>query len=184
MTRKSKDTETGDQTPQSKVLGRAEWIAAGQQTLALGDAVSIAAAARILEATKGSFYWHFKSLDDFVEAVSNAFVTDAEARLEDPDPRAEAPGARLLQRIGQDAQAEAALRPLAEGRPGVAAALARLDRRRIDALAALIEAGAPQGADEVRRPHVIYAAWLGAPALAATLGVPAERLRNAAARLL
>lgn len=52
-------------------LGRLNWIAAALEILAPEgiDAVQITRLARRLDATRGSFYWHFKNRDDLLDCI-------------------------------------------------------------------------------------------------------------------
>ncbi|MCR9137823.1 MAG: TetR/AcrR family transcriptional regulator [Alphaproteobacteria bacterium] len=53
------------------VLGRKDWINAALEILAPEgiDAVQITRLGRELDATRGSFYWHFKDRDDLLECI-------------------------------------------------------------------------------------------------------------------
>lgn len=59
-------------------LGREEWLAAGLQLLWLRGAESIRAmrVAKALGVTTGSFYWHFKDLEDFKHALLKEWETE------------------------------------------------------------------------------------------------------------
>lgn len=54
------------------VLGRQDWINAALEVLAPEgiDAVQITRLARKLDATRGSFYWHFKDRDDLLDCIT------------------------------------------------------------------------------------------------------------------
>ncbi len=54
-----------------RTLDRFDWISAGFRALALGgpSAIRVEPIARGLKATKGSFYWHFRNLEDLKQAM-------------------------------------------------------------------------------------------------------------------
>lgn len=60
-----------DKQIRRQTLDRFDWISAGFRALALGgpSAIRVEAIARGLKATKGSFYWHFRNLDDLKKAM-------------------------------------------------------------------------------------------------------------------
>lgn len=157
---------------------REDWIAAGLAELAKpGTArLSVAPIAAALSATKGSFYWHFKGLDDFRLSVAETYEARCEARLASP-PDVDDGLAALLGGLAPDPAAESALRVLARDDPAVSAVIERIDRRRIEAIGALL---LDQGAETARAPRMIYALWLGCEALAVPLGIPADKMRRAA----
>lgn len=162
---------------------REDWIAAGLAELAKPGIVrlSVAPIAAALSATKGSFYWHFKGLDGFRLAVSEAYEAMCEARLVSRNEKDD-PLCTWLEGLAPDPAAESALRVLAREDPHVAAVIERIDRRRIEAIGVLL---LDRGAETARAPRMIYALWLGCEALAVPLGIPADKMRRAAmARLV
>lgn len=74
------------------------WLAAGFDALAASGPASLAAEplARALGTTKGSFYWHFKDVPAFQDALLTAWQARA---LE-----------QVMQAVGQEGEAEARLR--------------------------------------------------------------------------
>ncbi|MFM2303629.1 MAG: hypothetical protein RLZZ135_1039, partial [Cyanobacteriota bacterium] len=52
-------------------LGRQDWVQAAIETLIEkgADAVKVDVIAKSLKITRGSFYWHFKNLDDLLAAI-------------------------------------------------------------------------------------------------------------------
>jgi AcrR family transcriptional regulator len=57
--------------PPKRTLTRDDWTAAALDALARGglDAIAVEPIATTLDATKGSFYWHFKNRDALIEAA-------------------------------------------------------------------------------------------------------------------
>ncbi|NER97899.1 MAG: TetR/AcrR family transcriptional regulator, partial [Symploca sp. SIO1B1] len=57
-------------------LTRLDWIEQGLKTLAETgvETVRVEPLAKVLGVTKGSFYWHFKNREDFLEAILQEWV--------------------------------------------------------------------------------------------------------------
>jgi AcrR family transcriptional regulator len=57
-------------------LDRQQWILVGLQVLADNgiDNVRVEPIAKLMNVTKGSFYWHFKNRDDFLAAILQEWV--------------------------------------------------------------------------------------------------------------
>jgi AcrR family transcriptional regulator len=131
-----------------KVLSREAWIeAARQQLLAKGvSAIKIGALARKLHMTRGSFYWHFKSHDELLSALLEYW----EDRNTRPFEEAMEGGGR---RVGYDEflrivsvyveeqsyspAFDTAVRDWARASKSAAAAIRRVDAKRIDILHAV-----------------------------------------------
>ena len=66
-------------------LQRADWIKAGLKVLAQSgaDAVLVPRLATALKVTKGSFYWHFSSRDDLLDAMMDEWRQHATLRVID-----------------------------------------------------------------------------------------------------
>ena len=151
-----------------------DWAAAALDALlAEGpDAVAVQPLARRIGATKGSFYWHFRSRDELLraalarweETATEAVIRSAEAASADPREKA-----RLLFGwvTASSTEHPGQLRLLAEaGHPDVRAALDRATRRRVGYVARLLrEAGQP-AAVAGRRATLAYATYLGHAQLA------------------
>jgi len=162
-------------------LDRESWIVAGLDALEAGgvDAVAAASLAKALDVTRGSFYWHFSSRDELLEAVLERWERDHSdavlARLEAiADPRARL---KMLSEAASSKPPSLFLRLLeAAGRePAVAATLARSRERRTTFLAkAYREAGLTPAAAR-RRALVAYAAYVG---LAQLLGTEPDLLSD------
>lgn len=136
-------------------LSRTAWIATGMRALAEDgpEALKAEPLARRLGTTKGSFYWHFRDVPEFHEALLAAWE-EASDPPEDTDGPAEARLRRLTGWLGRPDPEDVALRAWPQARD----TLARVDGARMDRLAELLaEIG-------VRRPEmaqVLYATAVG-----------------------
>jgi AcrR family transcriptional regulator len=155
-------------------LSRADWIDAALDVLLREgpNGVAVQPLARLLKATKGSFYWHFSSRDDVLRAALGRWETVAaddvivavESGSSDPAERA----ALLIGAVttrSQEHPGELSLLA-ATDHPDVAAAVERVTQRRIDDLARLLRGSGLTSAVAARRAVVGYAACLGHAQLA------------------
>jgi len=177
-------------------LSKAAWVEAAFDVLmATGpDAVAVQPLARRLGTTKGSFYWHFHTRDELLDAALVMWeeqVTDSMiARLEAAGgPAADQvqqlfaavttsarPGElRLLNAAGQQAAGQQS-----PGQQAVAAAVERVTLRRITYVARLLRATGLGAAAAERRARLAYAAYLGYVQL--TQSVPAALPQTPRAR--
>jgi len=177
-------------------LSKAAWVEAAFDILmATGpDAVAVQPLARRLGTTKGSFYWHFHTRDELLDAALVMWeeqVTDSMiARLEAAGgPAADQvqqlfaavttsarPGElRLLNAAGQHAAGQQS-----PGQQAVAAAVERVTLRRIAYVARLLRATGLGAAAAERRARLAYAAYLGYVQL--TQSVPAALPQTPRAR--
>lgn len=157
-------------------LNRDDWVAAALEVLLQDgpDAVAVQPVARRLNATKGSFYWHFDSRDALLRAVLERWE---QTETDEPIAEIEAAGGSardkagaLLARItASSAEHPGQFRLLAAtDQPDIAATVARVTERRLDYLGRLARAGGlAQGAAR-RRALLAYAAYLGQAQLAQT----------------
>jgi AcrR family transcriptional regulator len=118
------------------------WITAGFEALAAAGPAALAAEplARALKTTKGSFYWHFKDVPAFQDAVLIAWharalkqVIDAVQETGDAETRLRNFGRSIL-----DDSMEPKLRIWAQNDTRVAAALAEVDGERLQYLGRLL----------------------------------------------
>ena len=164
-----------DKLPHPKRLDAQDWILAGFRALVRGGpgAVRVEPVARDLGATKGSFYWHFRDLAAWHQAMLAYWqaraATDIAADLA-PLPKGEARLRALFVAAGGardpadgGAAAEPALRGWAQHAPEVALAVNEVDAARLAWVAGAL---ADMGLDPDAAP-LIYAALLGYEALAA-----------------
>lgn len=161
-----------------KSLTKDDWIKAAFDRLEQhgSQGMTVVALAADLSATKGSFYWHFKDLG----ALKAALVDDFETRV--ADSLQPSSGVNPLEDLlsGFDALRvnDRALRSWARSSDDLAQALARIDRRRLDAIASVLEG---MDHDVARLPRVIYAAWLGLDVLERSLNGAPDRMTHAIA---
>jgi AcrR family transcriptional regulator len=120
-------------------LGRQDWIDRGLQVLAAKgvEAVRVEPLAKLMNVTKGSFYWHFKNREDFLDALLQAWVnqqTDSIiVQVEAVGGDAKSKLLNLFELAVQDeGEVENAIRAWATNTPEVAAILAQVDQRRLD----------------------------------------------------
>lgn len=172
-------------------LDREAWIGAGLDALERGgtDAVSASALAQALGVTRGSFYWHFASRDELLEAVLERWerdhsdaVLDALAAVADPRERL-----RLLVDAATSKPPSLFIRLLeAQTRePAAATVLNRSRARRVDFLARAFRELGLRPAAARRRALAVYAAYVGlAQLVSADETLLAGRERSAFAREL
>lgn len=151
-----------------KKLNRQRWLTAGLQTLAQAgpEALRIMPIAERLQVTKGSFYWHFKNLEDYQAAVleewERHYTGDAIASLDHDriEPR-EKLRTWILGATYADLRLERAVRSWALNNPIVDTVRRRVDAERIDFLVKLLcGVGWPQETAQTLGPWA-YCAWLG-----------------------
>jgi AcrR family transcriptional regulator len=166
--------------------GPAQWIAAAFRLLADGgpDAVGIEALARRLGATKGSFYHHFEDRPALLAALLAHWEARAAMGVID---RVEAAGGSgsarlwaLMETVAREGAAspEPAIRLWARSDPEALAALARVDRARLDYLEDLFATMGERGDDAATRARLAYVALIGEHALGERPAL-AERLATA-----
>ncbi|TAK80122.1 MAG: TetR/AcrR family transcriptional regulator [Betaproteobacteria bacterium] len=150
---------------------RAQWVAAGLEALRKGGAaeVRVERLAAQLGITKGSFYWHFRDRGELLDALLEHWareMTDAEFE------RIEAMRATLAERLlalAQDVlqkgmgRYDPAIRGWARTDRKVAAAVARVDRRRVFSLMSFFEESGFSAADARTRARLFYTFLLGEP---------------------
>ena len=171
----------------ARALGPTDWIKAAFRALTEGGApaVRVERLARELGVTKGSFYWHFRDLpalqaamlDHWQEVATESIIRSVQvagADLKDTlvglfSDTIEAPAVEY-----GGALAELAIREWARQHEGAAAALARVDARRLSFLTAQLETHgiAPKIAGQ--RAALFYAALIGAEQLSATAPLSRE----------
>ena len=150
-------------------LGREDWLRMGLEALADGGPKELRAArlARKLGVTTGSFYWHFKCVDDFRFALLVYWKDDVivglirSAREASPDPKQVLP--ELQRRIIESGahRYDVALRNWARTDPLVEETVRKTDALRS---AFLVEVFRKTGMNEREasdRAQLIGAAWRG-----------------------
>ncbi len=154
-------------------FSRKDWLQAGLAALVADGPVALRAAplARQLGVTTGSFYWHFRSVADFHQAVLDYWRTDViEKVVEDARAEASSPE-RVLDELGALTRRrgipkyDAAARRWAETSALAARAVKRADAWRRNVLLELLR---ERGLDErqaLDKLNLLAAAWQGSATL-------------------
>lgn len=149
-------------------LNRQRWLTAGLQALAEAgpDALRIMPIAEQLQVTKGSFYWHFKNLEDYRTAVLDEweryYTGEAIASLDNDrlDPK-EKLRTWIVGATYADLRLERAVRSWSLHHPAVTKVRKRVDVERIGFLVKLLgDVGWPPEAAQTLGQWA-YCAWLG-----------------------
>jgi len=138
---------------------REDWVDAA--ALALTErgvaGVKVERLARDLGVTKGSFYWHFGTRRELLDALLQTWASRGTAAIIEQVEVAGGDAESRLRRLwevtaaGGEEALELALRDWARRDPGAAAAVAEVDERRMHYLRTLLrEAGAPAATVEAR----------------------------------
>ena len=162
------------QVQKNKRLTRSVWVDAGMDVLRKqgADALKAEPMARHMKTTKGSFYWHFKDVEDFHSAILTWWEQAAIAELsrvleEHPGGVACFPGlARSLaepEKSRQVLQGEAAVRAWSTNAKLAHDVVARVDEARMDVLTTGLK---HIGIANPEVAHMIYGAAIGMPLIA------------------
>lgn len=152
-------------------ISREEWLAKGLALLAEhgSEVIKIDRLCRHLKVTKGSFYHYFANRQAFVDDLLTYWlkkdtdeVIESLAGTADPHARGEALNKRVEQ---ADLKPEMALRIWGHQNPGVAEAVARVDKRRLDYLTRLVEEQTGQSDQAELMAKLAYAHFVGCQAL-------------------
>ncbi|CUJ83015.1 hypothetical protein PH7735_00218 [Shimia thalassica] len=143
-------------------LSPESWIQAGFDALtAQGpSALKAEALARDLQTTKGSFYWHFKDVPAFHDALLNRWEAESLDGFQTGEENASA--VQRLRSLAQHSEntstIEPAIRAWAHGSEKVAETVARVDAKRLEELDVLLS---EIGLSNPELSRIIYAANLG-----------------------
>jgi AcrR family transcriptional regulator len=151
-------------------LGRQDWVRAASETLMEKgiEAVKVDAIAKSLKITRGSFYWHFKNLDDLLAAIIQEWQTvNTEDAIEQVERIGGTPSQQLLHLLEiaakDDDRLEKAMRIWAIHDTRAMTSIERIDRQRLDYLQHLfLQIGFSQ-TDAELRAQVTYSvklAWV------------------------
>ncbi|NEQ66636.1 MAG: TetR/AcrR family transcriptional regulator [Symploca sp. SIO2D2] len=120
-------------------LTRQDWIEQGLKTLAETgvETVRVEPLAKVMGVTKGSFYWHFKNRDDFLEAILQEWVKcQTNSIIEQVEALGGDATTKLLYlfelAIQDDGRAENAIRAWATSNAKITTVLAQVDQRRLN----------------------------------------------------
>ncbi|MEM9217614.1 MAG: TetR/AcrR family transcriptional regulator [Cyanobacteria bacterium P01_F01_bin.150] len=124
---------------ESAKLTRQDWIDQGLKTLSETgvETVRIEPLAKRMGVTKGSFYWHFKNREDFLDAILQEWVN---CQTNSIIEKVEALGGDAVTKllylfelaVQDDGRAENAIRAWATVDAKIMSVLARVDQRRLD----------------------------------------------------
>ncbi|MCP2339774.1 TetR/AcrR family transcriptional regulator [Actinomadura rupiterrae] len=154
---------------------RSTWIEKGFNALAAGgpDAVRIDVLAKELGVTRGSFYWHFKDRDAFLEALLDAWQQKgadelmAQVEAETADAREKIRLLGTLIPTSPLIPVDLAIRDWARRDPEVAQRLRHVDNRRMDYLRSLFGEFCPDPDDVEARSLLAYSLAIANQSLAA-----------------
>jgi AcrR family transcriptional regulator len=160
---------------QDRTLGRADWIAAALDTLVEEgvDSVKVFRLANSLGVTRGSFYWHFKSRDELLATLleaweaknTRAIVSRAEIPHRDLTSAVLDIFALWVDRALFDPGLDFAIREWARRSAEVHAAVRRADDRRVKAIAGIYGRAGMSAIDAFIRARILYFMQIGYYAL-------------------
>jgi AcrR family transcriptional regulator len=149
-------------------LGRQDWVQAALETfMEKGiEAVKVDVIAKSLKITRGSFYWHFKNLDDLLAAIIQEWQgVDTEGAIQQVEKIGGTPSQQLLHLLEiaakDDDRLEKAMRIWAIHDVRAMASIEQVDKQRLNYLLHLfLQIGFSQ-IDAELRAQVTYAVKLG-----------------------
>jgi AcrR family transcriptional regulator len=129
------------------------------------EAVRVEPLAKLLNVTRGGFYWHFKNRDDFLEAMSQEWeMLNTKRVIEQVETIDGNPSAKLLNLFeiaAQDDRFEKAMRVWAANDARAAEAIARVDQQRLNYLQTLFLQLGFSEIDAKVRAQITYSVRLG-----------------------
>jgi AcrR family transcriptional regulator len=154
--------------PANPKLGRQDWVQAALETLMDKgiEAVKVDALAKSLKITRGSFYWHFKNLDDLLAAMIQEWqAVNTNEVMQQVETTGGTPSDRLLHLLEiaakDDDRLEKAMRIWAIHDTRAMGSIERVDRQRLEYLQHLfLQIGCAQ-TDAELRAQIVYAVKLG-----------------------
>lgn len=157
------------QASSERRLTRDDWVAAALEAIAEGGlaAVAVEPLAASLGATKGSFYWHFKSRDALLDAAIERWeketttdvVAEITAAQDAPADQFRRLVVRVIERVERDRVGPALLASATH--PAVALALERTTAARLGVIATVFHRLGFPAAEARRRALLAYSAYLG-----------------------
>lgn len=178
-------------------LHRSDWVLAGFRALVAGgpEAIRVEPIARELNATKGSFYWHFKDLNDLRSAMLAAWEELATTEITAPirrsglSPRDQV--MLLADRVSDIPEVEAgglavepAVRDWGRTDPQARAVLERVDAQRLADLCAFLGAAGLATGRASEGAVRFYSAVIGLEALRMTAGIEMQAPLRAVAEAI
>ncbi len=140
--------------------------------------VKVEILARELDVTKGSFYWHFKNREELLHNMVDWWRDNQVAFIEDLDINHINDAPNLIKSVIEftdhtdDSRHDVAMREFARFDDYAQAAVAEIDRRRIDYLCALFAAAGFDDAEALLRAQALYFYQVGE--YTTSLSLPAE----------
>jgi AcrR family transcriptional regulator len=149
-------------------LGRQDWLEIGIQTLVERgiDAVRIDPLAKLLNVTRGSFYWHFKNRDDLLAEILQEWeARNTQSVIEQIEGLNSPPSAKLLSLFEiaaeDDDRLEKAVRVWSVNDARAAEVIDRIDRQRLEYLQNLFLQLGFSEIDAKVRAQIVYSVRLG-----------------------
>jgi AcrR family transcriptional regulator len=149
-------------------LGRQDWVQAALETFIEKGikAVKVDVLAKSLQITRGSFYWHFKNLDDLLEAIIQEWqAVNTEDVIQEVEKISGTPSQQLLNLLEiaskDDDRLEKAMRIWAIHDTRAMESIERVDIQRLKYLQHLFSQIGFSKVDSEIRARVVYAVRLG-----------------------
>jgi AcrR family transcriptional regulator len=149
-------------------LGRQDWLEMGIQTLVERgiESVRIDPLAKLLNVTRGSFYWHFKNRDDLLAEILREWeARNTQSVIEQIEGLNSTPSAKLLSLFKlaaeDDDRLEKAVRVWSVNDARAAEVIDRIDRQRLDYLQSLFLQLGFSEIDAKVRAQIVYSVRLG-----------------------
>jgi AcrR family transcriptional regulator len=149
-------------------LGRQDWLNIGIQTLIEKgiEAVRVDPLAKLLNVTRGSFYWHFKNRDDLLEEILNEWeARNTKNIIEQIEGLNSSPSTKLLSLLEiaakDDNLLEKAIRVWSVNDARAVGAITRIDQQRLDYLQNLFLQLGFSEIDSKVRAQIAYSVRLG-----------------------
>ncbi len=148
-------------------LTRLNWLDHGLRTLASTGANALKAEplARSLKVSRGSFYWHFRDIEQFHSELLDWWrqraTTDIIGRIERESGQRERLGFLMRLAMSADDRLERNIRAWATENPAASAALASVDRMRIEYLCQLLKSAGVPDKQGYARALFIYWSYVG-----------------------
>ena len=163
-------------------LGRQDWVQAALETfMEKGiEAVKVDVLAKSLKITRGSFYWHFKNLDDLLTAIIQEWqAVDTEDVIRQVEIIGGTPSQQLLNLLEiaakDDDRLEKAMRIWAIHDTRAMVSIERVDEQRLEYLENLFSQIGFSVEDALVRARITYSVKLGW-LMMTTPNPPSERL--------
>ncbi len=155
-------------------LTKNDWLDYGLEVLAANGAEALKAEplAKSLGVSRGSFYWHFKDMQDFHQVLLARYQSRTTDETIAELNQQEAPGTRLdllLQRaMSLKGRLERAVRSWATWNTDAAMAVERVDKIRLEYLTLLLQSAGVPDSQARARASFIYWAYIGRVMMAET----------------